>query len=192
MHSRYFPIQIPLSFQTSANANQMKINLFLILFSLCFEFHAQQIDLKVLENSSNCQQRKGPCLEYDTDGILEQKIFYSQASTVDSIHYFNLKGERILHFRPFYQIDSTCFAAINITVLENINSVDEVFHAQGLLIASFFVNSNLELMDIRISRGINPFIDEEIKKAIRSIDTSMLRCAVNETELQQVLVLIRL
>jgi hypothetical protein len=131
-------------------------------------------------------------LEYDTDGILEQKVFYSQASTVDSIHYFNLKGERILHFRPFYQIDSTCFAAINITVLENINSVDEVFHAQGLLIASFFVNSNLELMDIRISRGIDPFRDEEIKKAIRLMDTSVLRCAVNETELQQVLVFIRL
>jgi hypothetical protein len=47
-------------------------------------------------------------------------------------------------------------------------------------------------MDIRISRGIDPFIDEQIKKAIRSMDTSVLRCAVNETELQQVLVLIRL
>jgi len=115
--------------------------------------------LKDLENSCNCKQHKGICMEYDTDGILEQKVFYSQASTVDSIHYFNLKGERILHFRPFYQIDSTCFAAINIAVLENINSVDVVFHAQGLLIASFFVNSNLELMDIRISRGIDPFID---------------------------------
>jgi hypothetical protein len=170
----------------------MKINLFLILFSLCFEFHAQQIDLKNLENISNCKQYKGICMEYDTDGILEQKVFYSQASTVDSIHYFNLKGERILHFRPFYQIDSTCFAAINIAVLENINSVDEVFHAQGSIIASFFVNSNLELMDIRILRGIYPNIDEEIKKAIRSIDISMLRCAVNETELQRVLVIIRL
>jgi hypothetical protein len=170
----------------------MKIKLFLILLGLCFEIHAQQIDFKNLENISNCQQHKGPCLEYDTDGILEQKVFYSQQSTVDSIHYFNLKGERIFHFSPFYQIDSTCFAAINIEVLENINSVDEVFHAQGLIIASFFVNSNLELMDIRISRGIDQFIDEEIKKAIRSIDTSMLRCAVNETELQQVLVFIRL
>ena len=170
----------------------MKINLILILFSLCFEFHAQQIDLKDLENSCNCKQHKGICMEYDTDGVLEQKVFYSQASTVDSIHYFNLKGERIVHFRPFYQIDSTCFSAINIAVLENINSVDEVFHAQGLLIASFFVNADLALFDIRISRGINPFIDGEIKKAIRSMDTSVLRCAVNETELQQVWVLIRL
>ncbi len=76
--------------------------------------------------------------------------------------------------------------------LENINSVDEVFHAQGLLSASFFVNADLALFDIRISRGINPFIDGEIKKAIRSMDTSVLRCAVNETELQQVWVLIRL
>jgi hypothetical protein len=170
----------------------MKIKLFLILLGLCFEIHAQQIDFKNLENISNCKQYKGICMEYDTDGVLEQKVFYSQASTVDSIHYFNLKGERILHFRPFYQIDSTCFSAINIAVLENINSVDEVFHAQGLLIASFFVNSNLELMDIRISRGIDSFIDEEIKKAIRLMDTSILRCAVNETELQQVWVLIRL
>jgi hypothetical protein len=131
-------------------------------------------------------------LEYDTDGILEQKVFYSQASTVDSIHYFNLNGERILHFRPFYQIDSTCFNALHLAALENLNWSEEFFHAQGLLIASFFVNSNLELMDIRISRGINPFIDEEIKKAIRLMDTSILRCAVNETELQQVKLLIRL
>lgn len=123
MHSRYFPIQIPLIFKTNAIANQMKINLFLILLGLCFEIHAQQIDFKNLEN---------------------------------------------------------------------INSVDEVFHAQGLLIASFFVNADLALFDIRISRGINPFIDGEIKKAIRSMDTSVLRCAVNETELQQVWVLIRL
>jgi hypothetical protein len=123
MHSRYFPIQIPLIFQTSAIANQMKIKLFLILLGLCFEIHAQQIDFKNLEN---------------------------------------------------------------------INSVDEVFHAQGLLSASFFVNADLALFDIRISRGINPFIDGEIKKAIRSMDTSVLRCAVNETELQQVWVLIRL
>ncbi len=89
-------------------------------------------------------------------------------------------------------IDSMCFAALNIAVKENINSVDEVFHAQGLIIGSFFVNSNLELFDIRISRGIDQYIDEEIKKAIRSMDTSVLRCAVNASELQQVLVFIRL
>jgi len=170
----------------------MKIKLFLILFSLCFEFHAQQIDLKDLENSCNCTQRKGICLKYDTDGILEQKVFYSQASKVDSIHYFNLKGERLPSFRPFDQIDSTCFNALHVAALENLNWREEFYHAQGLLIASFFVNSNLELMDIRISRGIDPFIDEQIKKAIRSMDTSVLRCAVNETELQRVLVLIRL
>jgi hypothetical protein len=170
----------------------MKIKFFLILLGLCFEIRAQQIDFKNLENISNCTQYKGICMEYDTDGVLEQIVFYSQASTVDSIHYFNLKGERILHFRPFHMIDSMCFAALNIAVKENINSVDEVFHAQGLIIGSFFVNSNLELFDIRISRGIDQYIDEEIKKAIRSMDTSVLRCAVNASELQQVLVFIRL
>ena len=159
MHSRYFPIQIPLSFQTNAIANQMKIKLFPILLGLCFEIHAQQIDLKNLENISNCKQHKGICMEYDTDGVLEQKVFYSQASTVDSIHYFNLKGERLPSFRPFDQIDSTCFNALHVAALENLNWSEEFFHAQGLLIASFFVNSDLELLDIRISRGIDPFID---------------------------------
>ncbi len=60
----------------------MKIKFFLILLGLCFEIRAQQIDIKNLENISNCTQHKGICMEYDTDGVLEQKVFYSQASTL--------------------------------------------------------------------------------------------------------------
>ena len=170
----------------------MKICFFLLLISICFESHSQQIDFKVLENIQNCSQCKGICLKYDTNGILAEQIFYSQQAKVDSIYYFDLKGQRIPHFRPEYNIDSSCFDAIQTAVKQNINWGDDLFDAQGIIIASFFVNSNLEVFDLRISRGIDKETDEEIKKAIRIMDKSILRCAVNGSELQQVMVFIKL
>ena len=170
----------------------MKICFFLLLISICFESHSQQIDFKVLENIQNCSQCKGICLKYDTDGILAEQIFYSQQAKVDSIYYFDLKGQRIPHFRPEYHIDSSCFDAIQTAVKQNINWGDDLFDAQGIIIASFFVNSNLEVFDLRISRGINQETDEEVKRAIRIMDKSILSCAVNESELQQVMVFIKL
>lgn len=170
----------------------MKICLFLLLISICFESHSQQIDFKVLENIQNCSQCKGICLKYDTDGILAEQIFYSQQAKVDSIYYFDLKGQRIPHFRPEYNIDSSCFDAIQTAVKQNINWGDDLFDAQGIIIASFFVNSNLDVFDLRISRGIDKVTDEEVKRAIRIMDKSILRCAVNESELQQVMVFIKL
>ena len=170
----------------------MKICFFLLLISICFVSHSQQIDFKVLENIQNCSQCKGICLKYDTDGILAEQIFYSQQAKVDSIYYFDLKGQRILHFRPEYNIDSSCFDAIQTAVKQNINWGDDLFDAQGIIIASFFVNSNLEVFDLRISRGIDQDTDEEVKRAIRIMDKSILRCAVNGSELQQVMVFIKL
>lgn len=117
----------------------MKICFFLLLISICYKIHGQQIDFKVLENIQNCTECKGICLKYDTDGILAKQIFYSQHATVDSIYYFDLKGERILSFRPDYKIDSSCFDSI-----------------------------------------------------IGNIDKSILSCAVNGAELQQVMVFIKL
>ena len=155
----------------------MKICFFLLLISICFKIDAQQIDFKVLENIENCSECKGICLKYDTDGILAAQIFYSQHATVDSIYYFNLKGERILRFRPDYKIDSSCFESIQ---------------AAGVIIGSFFVNSNLEVLDVRILSGINQDTDQEVKRAIRIIDKSILSCAVNGAELQQVRVFIKL
>ena len=170
----------------------MKICFFLLLISICFESLSQQIDFKVLENIQNCSQCKGICLKYDTDGILAEQIFYSQQAKVDSIYYFDLKGQRIPHFRPEYNIDSSCFDAIQTAVKQNINWGDDLFDAQGIIIASFFVNSNLEVFDLRISRGIDKDTDEEVKRAIRIMDKSILSCAVNESELQQVMVFIKL
>lgn len=170
----------------------MKICFFLLLISICFESHSQQIDFKVLENIQNCSQCKGFCLKYDTDGILAEQIFYSQQAKVDSIYYFDLKGQRIPHFRPEYNIDSSCFDAIQTAVKQNINWGDDLFDAQGIIIASFFVNSNLEVLDVRISRGIDKETDEEVKRAIRIMDKSILSCAVNGSELQQVMVFIKL
>lgn len=170
----------------------MKICFFLLLISICFVSHSQQIDVKVLENIQNCSQCKGICLKYDTDGILAEQIFYSQQAKVDSIYYFDLKGQRIPHFRPEYKIDSSCFDAIQTAVKQNINWGDDLFDAQGIIIASFFVNSNLEVFDVRISRGIDKETDEEVKRAIRIMDKSILSCAVNGSELQQVMVFIKL
>lgn len=169
----------------------MKICFFLMLLSSCYKIHAQQIDFKILENIQNCNQCKGICLKYDTDGILAKQIFYSQQGKVDSIYHYNLKGQRILHFRPEYKIDSTCFDAIQASVRQNINWGDDLFHAQGIIIASFFVNSNLEVLDLRILLGINQETDKEVKSAISIMDKSTLSCAVNGAELQQVMVFIK-
>jgi hypothetical protein len=170
----------------------MKFNFFLILISICFEIHSQQIDFKGLENIQNCSECKGICLKYDTDGILAEQIFYSQQAKVDSIYYFDLKGERILSFRPDYKIDSSCFNSIHTAVEQNTNWGYDAFDAQGIIIASFFVNSNLEVLDVRILRGINQGADMEVKRAIQRLDKSILSCTVNETELQQVMVFIKL
>ncbi len=170
----------------------MKICFFLLLISICFKIHAQQIDIKVLENIQNCSECKGICYKYDTDGILAYQIFYSQQAKVDSIYYFDLKGERILSFRPDYKIDSTCYDAIQASVKQNINWGYDAFDAQGMMIASFFVNSNLEVLDVRILIGINNETDQEVKRAIRTMDKAILSCAVNGAELQQVMVLIKL
>jgi hypothetical protein len=174
------------------SATKIKIKIFYILLSICFEIHAQRIDFKYLENIQNCSQCKGICLKYDTDGILEKKIFYSQQAKLDSIHYFDLKGQRILDFRPDYKIDSSCFDLIHTEVAQNINWGDELFDVKGGIIASFFVNSNLEILDVRILNGIHKSIDEEVKRAIQRLNKSILSCAVNETELQQVMVFIKL
>jgi hypothetical protein len=111
---------------------------------------------------------------------------------VDSIYYFDLKGERILSFRPDYKIDSSCFNSIHTAVEQNINWGYDAFDAQGIIIASFFVNSNLEVLDVRILRGINQGTDMEVKRAIQRLDKSILSCAVNEAELQQLMVFIKL
>jgi hypothetical protein len=92
----------------------------------------------------------------------------------------------------FLLLISICFDAIQTAVKQNINWGDDLFDAQGIIIASFFVNSNLDVFDLRISRGIDQDTDEEVKRAIRIMDKSILRCAVNESELQQVMVFIKL
>lgn len=171
----------------------MKICFFLLLLiSICFKIDAQQIDFKVLENIENCSECKGICLKYDTDGILAAQIFYSQHATVDSIYYFNLKGERILGFRPDYKIDTSCSDSIQAAVEQNINWGYDAFDAQGVIIGSFFVNANLEILDVRILIGINKETDQEVKRAIRIMDKAILSCAVNGAELQQVMVFIKL
>jgi len=170
----------------------MKFNIFFIIICICFEIHSQQIDFKVLENIQNCSQSIGICLKYDTDGILAEQIFYSHQSTVDSIYYYDLKGERILSFRPSYKIDSSCFNLIHAAVEQNINWGNDLFDVKGIIIASFFVNSNLEVYDVRILRGIDQGTNKEVKGAIQIMDKSILSCAVNEAELQQVMVFIKL
>lgn len=170
----------------------MKFNFLLFLISICFEIHSQQIDFKSLENIQNCSECKGICLKYDTDGILAKQIFYSQQEKVDSIYYFDLKGERIRSFRPDYKIDSSCFNSIHTAVEQNINWGHDAFDAQGIILASFFVNSNLEVFDVRILIGINQVTDKEVKGAIQRLDKSIFSCAVNEAELQHVMVFIKL
>lgn len=170
----------------------MKICFFLLFISTCFKIHAQQIDINVLENIQNCSECKGICYKYDTDGILAKQIFYSEQAKVDSIYYFDLKGQRIPHFRPDYKIDSPCFDSIQAAVRQNINWGDDLFDAQGVIIGSFFVNTNLEVLDVRILYGINQDTDKEVKGAIQRLDKSILSCAANDAELQQVMVLIKL
>lgn len=164
------------------------VNLILIC---CISCDAQSMISESINSTDQSGKKIGLWKVCDTRKILFKEIWYGNNEKIDSVKFFNLEGSEIKNFSPVTSINTECLKAIQDEVSKKINWKEIVETVKGGVLLHFYVNSNYDLIDVRIIKGISESVDNEVLNAVKIIDEKTLLCAIHNNEITQIMINIK-